>query len=184
MTLSPPELFPISSRIREELKHPLGQLIVDEKINAATLSPFFEIRSNILVCVGDRTTERVHDLGFSPNLEIVDSVEKRVARDYPRLFEQSRIVLTTENPPGTISRKTLNTLYESLVLVSKPPQRKVRIEVIGEEDLLVLPVVAFFPEPTIVFYGQPNVGMVAVSTTVGREPSKMTLREMGILSLM
>ena len=34
--------------------------------------------------------------------------------------------------------------------------------VIGEEDLLVLPVCAYSPENSVVLYGQPNEGIVIV----------------------
>ena len=37
-----------------------------------------------------------------------------------------------------------------------------RIIVKGEEDLLVLPVVLFAPEKSVVIYGQPNEGLVIV----------------------
>ncbi|MFI5419784.1 MAG: DUF359 domain-containing protein [Nitrososphaerales archaeon] len=176
------EIFPINAKIREELKHPLGQLILDDKVSSLVLSQFFENESTITVCVGDRTTERIHELGFSPNLEIVDSLEKRVARNYPKIFEQNRIVLSTTNPPGSISREAMKTLGQSLQLINESRQTKIRVEIKGEEDLLVLPIVAFFPEPTFALYGQPNVGMVVVSSKIAKERSRTVLQEMGLTS--
>ena len=38
----------------------------------------------------------------------------------------------------------------------------VRITVVGEEDLLVIPVCIYAPENAIVMYGQPNEGLVIV----------------------
>ena len=41
----------------------------------------------------------------------------------------------------------------------------VRIMVHGEEDLLVIPVCIYAPENAVVFYGQPNEGLVIVKVT-------------------
>lgn len=41
----------------------------------------------------------------------------------------------------------------------------VRITVMGEEDLLVLPVCIYAPDNSIVLYGQPNEGLVLVEVS-------------------
>jgi uncharacterized protein (UPF0218 family) len=41
----------------------------------------------------------------------------------------------------------------------------VRIIVTGEEDLLVLPVAIYAPDNSVIFYGQPNEGLVMVLVT-------------------
>ncbi|MDA4110977.1 MAG: GTP-dependent dephospho-CoA kinase family protein [Thaumarchaeota archaeon] len=177
-----PGVVPINSHTREELKHPLGQLIPDEKISKESLSKYFANNALITVCVGDRTTERVHEFGLSPRLEIVDSLERRMSRKFPKLIEPTRSVLKTKNPAGSISQDALGKLGKSLALIDLSNSSKIRIEVEGEEDLLALPVVAFFPDTTITFYGQPGEGMVIVDSS-GKERSKAILAEIGILSL-
>lgn len=177
-----PGAKPISEKIRQELKVPIGQVIPDLKVEEELLAPYFN-RTKITACVGDRTTERIHEFGFSPNLEIVDSLEKRMIREPPALdSRQQRLVIRSANPPGTISLESLENLARCLELIVHSAS-KVRLEVKGEEDLLALPVIAFFPENTVTFYGQPNVGMVVVASHKSRERSRRILKEMGIVSL-
>ncbi len=174
---------PISDRLRQDLKNPLGRIVVDHDVNADLLAPYFRVEG-LRVCVGDRTTERFHQLGFSPDLEIVDSLEKRQARQVPPLVEEDqRVLLHAANPPGALSGESLGQLGACLKTIEKFGS-KVRLEISGEEDLLALPVVAFFPTNTVTFYGQPNVGLVIVNSEESRERAKSVLRELNILSLL
>jgi len=176
----PPEIL-INDKIRKELKVPLGRLIRDSEVTKSSLDDYFrDLR--ITVCIGDRTTERIHLLGFSPTLEIVDSLEKRTSRKVPKIYEKDRIILKTTNSPGSISTDALKRLLEILQTIQNS-RMQIRLEVQGEEDLLALPVIAYFPEGTVSFYGQPNEGLVVVSSTMAREKSRKILHEMGIDSL-
>jgi len=176
----PPEIL-ISDKVREELKVPLGLLIKDSELTKDSIADYFE-DPKITVCIGDRATERTHLLGFSPTLEIVDSLEKRMSRKVPEIFENDRIILKAANPPGSISTDALERLAESLRMIQNS-RKRIRLEVQGEEDLLALPVIAFFPEGTVSFYGQPNEGLVVVSSIIARERSRNILCEIGINSL-
>jgi GTP-dependent dephospho-CoA kinase len=175
-----PSEIVISDRVRQELKDPLGRLIKDSDLTKSLLADYFADR-RMTVCVGDRTTERVHEFGFSPTLEIVDSLEKRASRKIPKVFEKERLIFKASNPPGSISDDALEKLGESLQIIQKS-RKQIRLEVQGEEDLLALPVLAFFPEDTVLFYGQPNEGMVIVISKIAREKALEILREMGISS--
>ncbi len=173
---------PISDKIRGELKSPVGQIVADGLVTKALLAEYFG-GNKLTVCVGDRTTERIHEFGFSPDFEIVDSLEKRKPRQPPMLTAgESRIVPESDQSTRTYFRRFDGKVAKSLSLI-KGSHEKVRLEVKGEEDLLALPVVAFFPEGTVVMYGQPNVGLVIVSSKESRERSEKILQEMGISSL-
>jgi len=157
-------------------------MVNDQDVNAAVLAPYFA-ESGMKVSVGDRTTERLHELGFSPDLEIVDSFEKRKSRPTPQMNEsEHRSILHAVNPPGAISGESLRQLAVCLKSIETSGS-KIRLEISGEEDLLALPVVAFFPKNTITFYGQPNVGLVIVDSTQSRERAKRILEELNIWSL-
>ena len=173
---------PINDEIRSQLKTPIGQLVLDDAVTKEVLAEYFT-DDRIIVCVGDRTTERVHEFGLSPDLEIVDSLEKRFPRRAPSMDKrETRNVLQADNPPGLISGDSMEKLAESLRLI-EISHEKVRLKIRGEEDLLALPVVAFFPEGTVTMYGQPNVGLVIVSSKESRERSREVLRGMGITFL-
>jgi len=173
--------MPISDGLRDELKVPVGRVVHDKDIDREVLLPYYDLK-HTTVCVGDRTTERTHEFGLSSDLEIVDSLEKRKSRTAPPFVEnERRSVMKAKNPAGSISGDSLAKLNDCLELIQNGI--KARLEIDGEEDLLALPVIAFFPENTVTFYGQPNVGMVIVSSTKSRERSKAILAEMGIKSL-
>jgi GTP-dependent dephospho-CoA kinase len=160
----------------------MGRIVEDREVTVNLLAPYF-LQSGLKVSVGDRTTERIQELGFTPDLEIVDSLEKRQARIAPAVIEgEGRQVLHAINPPGAITPESLRQLGVSLTLIQNA-RSKVRLEISGEEDLLALPVVAFFPEKTVTFYGQPNVGLVIVDSAASRERAKNILVELNIQSL-
>lgn len=166
------------------MKAPIGELIPDEEISRTVmLEKSLGSKEKIVVSIGDRTTERLLQLGFAPDLEIVDRIEKRSTRSPIPFSGKKDNLLQTRNPQGSITSESLDCLSRSLELLSRSKER-VRIEVTGEEDLLVLPVVAFFPENTIVTYGQPNEGMVVVeSRGSARILCLDVLAKMGIRSI-
>jgi GTP-dependent dephospho-CoA kinase len=172
---------PINEKIRQDLKVPVGQVFPDASLTRALLLPFFD-STGLTVSVGDRTTERLQEFGLSPSLEIVDSLEKRKQRKPPGFHEgENRQTLAASNPAGFITQDALKKIAQSLKFVSA--DAKVRLEIVGEEDLLALPVIVFFPKGTVTFYGQPNVGMVVVTSEESRRRSKAILETMGIDSL-
>ena len=181
----PGSKFLLPESLRESLKAPIGELIQDKEISRTVLlEKSLGAKEKILVSIGDRTTERLLQLSFAPDLEIVDAIEKRSNRPPIPFSGKKDNILQTRNPPGSITDESLGCLSRSLELL-KSSKERVRIEVRGEEDLLVLPVVAFFPEDTIVTYGQPNEGMVVVKSS-GRARSlcldilgKMGIRAIG-----
>ncbi len=177
-----PSGIAINESLRNRLKNPIGRIVNDQDVSAAVLTPYFGERG-LKVSVGDRTTERFHELGFSPDLEIIDSLEKRKSRPAPGIIEgENRSILHAVNPPGAISVESLQQLAVCLKLIEESGS-KIRLEITGEEDLLALPVVAFFPRNTITFYGQPNVGLVIVNSKDSRERAKRILEELNIRSL-
>ncbi|MGI0091005.1 MAG: GTP-dependent dephospho-CoA kinase family protein [Nitrososphaerales archaeon] len=174
--------YPITPSLREELKIPLGELVKDSSVNYKLLGSIFRRSGVLTVCVGDCTTEKIHAFGFSPNLEIVDNYEKRNPRP-SRAPEPSTTKIETVNPAGTISFDALQKIRACLEMVLKNRRSTIRLEVIGEEDLLSLPIVAFYPDGTVVFYGQPNEGLVIVTPEKARDKSKEMLKQIGITSL-
>jgi GTP-dependent dephospho-CoA kinase len=124
----------------------------------------------------------MNEIGVSPNLEIIDMKEQRRARVAPALTE-NRISFNVVNEPGTISVESLYALDKCLGRLKIDSKASMRLVVEGEEDLLVLPVVAFFPQGSVVFYGQPNEGLVVVNIDESRENARKLLMKMGIQSL-
>ena len=139
--------------LRDSLKKPLGILIKDSDTTKENILKNIP-QNSFIISVGDATTEKLIRYGITPSLQIIDGLEKRFKRIIP-----SSITTTTfscHNPPAQITEESLDVIKKALQV---PPAR---IIVIGEEDLLVLPVCVLAPENSVVLYGQPNEGLVFV----------------------
>ena len=144
----------LPEKIREQFKSPLGILLPEKNADKQHIQNYLTDNSYI-VTVGDKTTEKLIEFEIIPSLQIVDGQEKRVKRDPPKL--ENVTTITCDNPAATITDSSIDVIKKAFKL--EPP---VRILVNGEEDLLVLPVCVHAPENAVVFYGQPNEGLVVV----------------------
>ena len=143
--------------LREQLKIPLGLLLPESQANKENIKKNLPENSYVIT-VGDRTTEKMIEFGLIPSLQIIDSQEKREKREPPKLENATEI--TIENPAAEITHQSIEMIKKAFTMT--PP---VRLTVIGEEDLLVLPVCIHAPENSVVLYGQPNEGLVIVKIT-------------------
>jgi len=173
--------FTFTNELRNQLKTPLGLLVTDIEIKREMLEKYFH-EPIVTVCVGDRTAERLNEFGFSVNLEIIDMMERRFARHSPNLSSE-RNVFRANNEAGSITSDALQRLDQILNLILRDAKKTVRLIINGEEDLLTLPVVAFFPDNTVVFYGQPGEGLVVVQSNDAKQKATEILAEVGIRSL-
>jgi len=88
-------------------------------------------------------------------------VDNRVLRERIKpIRAKAEATLQVKNPSGTLTREAWTTLQEAL-----KQDRPTRVLVDGEEDLFTLVAVSQAPENTLVVYGQPNQGVVAVKVT-------------------
>ena len=143
--------------LREQLKIPLGILLPESQADKTNVQKHLSENSYV-ISVGDRTTEKMIDFGLIPSLQIIDGQEKREKRKPPKLEDTAELIV--ENPAAEITSQSISVIRKALAL--QPP---VRLFVIGEEDLLVLPVCVYAPENAVVLYGQPNEGLVIVKIT-------------------
>ncbi len=137
----------LTSSLREKLKVPLGEL----RDAPDWSSPF--------ITVGDQCTFLAAEEGAKPLLAIYDNmIMRQETTDEKRKaiggMPGKKIVV--DNPAGTITDEA--DLAIRVGLENAPT----RIEVNGEEDLLVLPCVIHAKDGTAVYYGQPRQGIVKV----------------------
>lgn len=139
------------------LKKPFGTLVIDREI---TKQKILSMLDNVekIITVGDATTERILSFGITPDIAVIDGVERRSLRDRSINYHAKEVFC--RNPAGMISEEALIVLQKALE-ASSP----IRIKVQGEEDLLALPLFAMAPKGSVVLYGQPLEGMVLVNVT-------------------
>ena len=140
--------------LRIRLKKPLGRLLPARTL---TRDLIHEVLANasLKVAIGDSTTDFLIKMGVVPDVHVVDGREKRRSRTLPNMVYTRQ--LNASNPAGSLSEEALKAISEALS--TKGP---VRVLINGEEDLLTLPAIALSPDGTVVLYGQPDEGLVAV----------------------
>jgi GTP-dependent dephospho-CoA kinase len=124
------------------------QLHESEFLDALRSSP-------LVITVGDRVTESLQALGRTPDVQVVDEVERRVKRSAP----DARFVrlLRAVNPAGTITLGAIEAVRNAL-----EGEKPARVLIEGEEDLLAIPAIEAAPAGSTLFYGQPGEGVVMV----------------------
>ena len=110
--------------------------------------------------VGDFVTFYIMESGLNPDLAVVDH---RVMRQDVAPFRFTREKVTVINPAGTIKAEAQRVLWNAITL-----KKRLGVVVEGEEDLLVLPLMAMMPIGSVIVYGQPREGMVVVTLTEER----------------
>ncbi len=144
----------LPDRLREELKKPLGQLIVGEDLGKI---------GEPIITVGDITTEKFNKLNLNQKISIIDFKVSRKEKfaDLSELgFENGIKSIHVQNPAGQISPELFSVIISAFL-----ERERVIIQVEGEEDLAVLPAVLAAPLGAEVFYGQPDRGVVGVKIT-------------------
>ena len=92
----------LSDNLREQLKIPLGHLLVEDKTSKENILKLIPSNS-FIITVGDATTEKMLNYEITPALQIVDGIEKREKREFPKI-DKIETELTCDNPAGEITR--------------------------------------------------------------------------------
>lgn len=144
----------LPEELRVELKKPFGELI--NKVPDEILGVGF-------VTIGDVTTKSFIENNIIIFLSIVDLHVKRkkTFSDLNELgFDESIEKLEIDNPAATISYQLIKAVRKAF----ESKNRKV-ILINGEDDLAVLVVLLVAPLGYVLFYGQPDEGIVKVEVT-------------------
>lgn len=145
----------LTPALRRRLKRPLGVVYSGDSLSGGEL---FELTRNtpLLITVGDRVTDFAYSVGRVPDVQIVDRVERRVARKAPEV--PFLVLLKARNPAGTITSEAIRAIGRAM-----SGRKPARVLIDGEEDLLAIPAVKEAPVGSILLYGQPGVGVVLVA---------------------
>jgi len=149
---------------REFLKSPLGNLIPGRggEVWDRALSLIRELRPKKVVSVGDETSRLFFDHDLGADVYIVDGLVMRKKLRGGPFFAKG--VLELENPAGYISKEAWSIVRRAITI-----GRGVVVRVKGEEDLLTLVAILEAPIGSLVFYGQPREGLVAVTVTESKK---------------
>ncbi len=118
------------------------------------------VKPPLLAVVGDFVAANVIAAGLFPDIVVVDNKTLR-AQIKPIVHGLKEV--NVPNEAATINAKAWLALRTAVTL-----KRRVAIVVEGEEDLLVLPLLAEMPLGSVIAYGQPHEGLVAVTVSEER----------------
>jgi len=138
---------------RKLFKEPFGELhhSIEEIIPL--------ISKSCVYAVGDVVTHNLQRNGITPAIAVIDGHTMRSpCNQMPALRGEC---INVKNPAGTLTDELIHALTYAVL---HPP---VTINVDGEEDLAVIPLILAAPIGAIVLYGQPHKGVVM--RTVNRE---------------
>jgi pantetheine-phosphate adenylyltransferase len=133
---------------KEKLRWPVGELLSTNQLSDWISKQGFEK----IAIAGDVSLQTFEDSQFSFNYGIYDGISHGQRIDH----KNSINTLETVNGRGTINKHAVQKLNQLLTL------ERGSLKVSGEEDLLVLPLILMLPLNSLVIYGQPEKGMVAV----------------------
>jgi len=168
-----PRTYRLPEELRTRLAAPLGTLYSGEEAKGPGFENLVK-RAAMTVTVGDRVTDTLGSMGRTPDVQVVDGIERRMVREIPSV-PYARLI-KIKNPAGTLTAEAITAMKKAF-LGKKP----VRVQVEGEEDLMAMLAIAMAPISAIVFYGQPGVGVVAVkANAVAKSRNRAILAKMGI----
>jgi GTP-dependent dephospho-CoA kinase len=139
------------------LKQPFGTLVFEKDITKQKILSMLEGAKKIIT-VGDATTERLISFNITPDIAVIDGVERRSLRTRSINYQAKQILC--KNPAGSISKEAVRVLQSALEAPSP-----VTVKVEGEEDMLALPLFTMAPQGSVILYGQPLEGIVLVNIT-------------------
>jgi GTP-dependent dephospho-CoA kinase len=153
--------MPVSPDDLQKLKNPFGELIADRDLDERRIGATIK-GAKFVVTVGDATTERLVSFKIIPDIAIIDGKERRLATNHRASYPARE--LHCANPSGSITTEALDILRQAVT-----GTHPVRIVVEGEEDMLALPMFWMAPEGSVVLYGQPLEGIVAVNISASKK---------------
>lgn len=158
MSTNPEHTLALKPELRKELKNPLGLLLkgTPERTMKQLNLIIKRKQPKIIVAVGDVVSKNMLKAGIRPHIIIVDGKVMREPTKAVNLRDRRKITL--ENPAGTITPQAWMMVDEAL-----SQKNPIMMMVDGEEDLLTLVAVLKAPKGSLVVYGQPNEGVVAVN---------------------
>lgn len=140
----------ITSTQRDQLKQPLGQIL-----SVSQIQEFINQYQPITIAVvGDQTLKTFLATDINFNYGVFDGKTNRdtyLTIDLPDWTRYSAM-----NKNGTISHQAADEVRKLLT------NEKALLNIEGEEDLLTLVFVLLLPLKSLVFYGQPDEGVVAI----------------------
>lgn len=154
----------LPNSLRQELRKPLGKLLSD----LSYLGDLSNLKTRLLIAVGDVVTNRLLSAGVVPDISIVDLkiARKPAYKNIAELgFRNIKVIRKAKNDPGTLNISVYQALFSLIESEAKPAVLLIE----GEEDLLTLLAIYLAPLNSLIVYGQPNFARASSGKGARRE---------------
>lgn len=115
------------------------------------------IEGKLFFSVGDVVTDHLLRAGYPPDIAIIDGQTMR--RPHDGVDVTAYRVIAVGNPPGCITSALRDATHKAV------EDLRTAVQVDGEEDLAVLPLVLAAPDHALILYGQPGEGVVVLEVS-------------------
>lgn len=160
----------ITSTLRKKLSKPFGDLKKMEDIDFSKFDP------SKIITVGDVVTKLFNEKEINQKISIIDFKIQRkntFASRKDLKFGGEEYVIKAKNPPGLITPSLWEAVSKIRSLIDE--NKRIVIEIEGEEDLSVIPLILVLPIGYVIFYGQPGKGIVKVSVNYKKKEQAYNL---------
>ena len=157
----------LPDELRSLLKDPLGKLCKGDGLECVEAMRSELLAAKKVVAVGDMTAFYLLKAAIVPDLAVVDNKTKRMpVPDHvvESLDHDSYKTVEVKNPAATLTGELIDQIKAAL-----NGFERVKIIVVGEEDLATLPAILYAPAGSAVVYGQPDEGSVLVKVTADKK---------------
>lgn len=134
--------------------------------NNGRITPIDDIRKwnpKMIYAVGDYTCKLLEENNIDPQLMVYDLTTERGMKTYADRKDS----IAVQSGQGEVSSKLIQTIEEFF-----RSKERMRIRVIGEEDLAVLPIIFYAPFNSLVVYGIPGIGTGSI--IVNKQSKELT----------
>lgn len=155
----------ITEQVRTYVKRPFGSLLQnnvvrrDSGLARMTQSPY-------LITVGDITTKTFNNFSLNQDISAIDfkvARQKEFSGIKELGFSGGEKIFRVKNPAGCLTSGLFKTV--SKIFKLKKGNQRIILQIGGEEDLCVLPLILIAPLGSMIFYGQPKEGVVKVEVS-------------------
>lgn len=162
----------LPAHLRPKLAEPFGTLITNfsEWIRSSEVP-----QKEIIVTVGDWVTKSFNENNIEQWCSVIDWHVQR-KRSFNTLLELGFTKEISTYKISNASGSITPALFKAVQSISdNHSSSRVLLEVQGEEDLAVLPFLLILPLGYVIFYGQPNVGIVRIDVAEGSKSKAQTI---------
>ncbi len=155
----------LPEEMREDLSKPFGELIAGgmREVTKTLLERVESTKRHLeIIAVGDESCRALLAAGGKAQVYIFDgrSSRRRTQPPTPSVEESVKV----RNPPGMLTGEAREAVRKAV-----KHSGDVSIFVDGEEDLIALAAILYAPLNSLVLYGQPDKGLVAVKVNRGKK---------------